>query len=151
MKINWGTKLAFFAILFMSFVVFMVVKISQTDMPLVDENYYEKGIDYQQNINNSQNSESRIRIFVGSLQAQGIDPNAKFLFVNKLSMGDTILVKAFFYRASDKLKDFSKNLSLIDSIPAAIDITTLDKGKWKLSLTWEENNTKHLVEKEIER
>ncbi len=52
MKINWGTKLAFFAILFMVFVVSMVVVISRQDMPLVEDDYYEKGLNYQKEIDN---------------------------------------------------------------------------------------------------
>ena len=47
MKINWGTKLVFFALLFMTFIVTMVVIISRQDVPLVEEGYYEKGIRYQ--------------------------------------------------------------------------------------------------------
>ena len=50
MKINWGTKLAFFAVLFMGFVVYMVIRISQTDIGLIEEDYYEKGINYQKEI-----------------------------------------------------------------------------------------------------
>ena len=50
MKINWGTKLVFFALLFMTFIVVLVVRIMRTDMPMVEDDYYEKGLNYQQAI-----------------------------------------------------------------------------------------------------
>jgi hypothetical protein len=47
MKLNWGHKLVFFTILFMLFIITMVVAISRQKVDLVDTNYYEKGIQYQ--------------------------------------------------------------------------------------------------------
>ncbi len=150
MKINWGAKMALFSILFMGFVIIMVLRISQTDMPLVEESYYEKGINYQQIIDDSKNSESRINILIGKLQGYtGIDTISEYLFLNKYSIGDTLTVNAFFYRASDKSKDFSVNFVLIDSIPTGINVSNIDKGKWKLTLGWDEKDGKHLLKKEI--
>lgn len=149
MKINWGTKLAFFAILFMGFVVFMVIRISQTDVPLVEENYYEKGIGYQQEINRKKDSEGLINVFVGGIRMVGFDSSSRFVFLQKYSIGDTLNGNVFFYRASDAKMDFNKNFVLIDSVPTFIEVTHLQKGKWKLSLNWESNHVKHLFEKEI--
>ncbi|MDP1727098.1 MAG: FixH family protein [Bacteroidota bacterium] len=150
MKINWGTKLAFFAILFMGFVVFMVIRISQTDIPLVEENYYEKGIGYQQEIDRKKGADKLINVFVGRISMVGFDSSSKWVFLQKYTLGDTIYGNAFFYRASDAKMDFNKDFRLIDSIPALFDVTNLSKGKWKIILNWERNHIKHLFEKEIE-
>ena len=150
MNINWGAKLAFFAILFMAFVVFMVVKISQTDVPLVEENYYEKGIGYQEQIDAGKDAGELISIIVGKIDMAQIDPNKKFVFLQKHTVGDTINGKILFYRASDKKLDFKTAFTLIDSVPTALDITNLMKGKWKITVNWESNNAKRLIEKQIE-
>ncbi len=150
MKLNWGTKLAFFAILFMGFVMFMVFRISQTDVPLVEENYYEKGIGYQQEIDRKKDADKLIDVFVGRISMVGYDSGSRFVFLQKHSVGDTIYGNAFFYRASDAKMDFNKDFMLIDSVPAFFDVTQLQKGKWKVTLNWESNHNKHLFVKEIE-
>ncbi len=150
MKINWGAKLAFFAILFMAFVVYMVIKISQSDMPLVEEDYYEKGIAYQKDIDKQEGASQLININVAHLQAAGFDSNALFVFLQKQTVGDTIYGSASFYRPSDVKLDFRTDFRLIDSVPTAFDVSKLNKGKWKVILNWQKADIDHKIEKEIE-
>ena len=50
MKFNWGTGITIGIILFMSFILFMVFKATQTESDLNAENYYEQEMAYQDRI-----------------------------------------------------------------------------------------------------
>lgn len=50
MKINWGTGITIAIIGFISFIVFLVVRLSLTDTDLYAEDYYQQEIDYQDKI-----------------------------------------------------------------------------------------------------
>jgi hypothetical protein len=140
MKINWGTKLMFFAACFMGFVVFMVIRISQTDVPLVEEGYYEKGIKYQEQINISGNTDS-----FASLNFE----NPK---INVLNMDDSTSIKGTLKLYKPNNPKLDKEFS-VDLNPLAIlevDMSAYEKGKWKLNFSWTRNATQYSTEKEIE-
>ncbi len=140
MKINWGTKLMFFAACFMGFVVFMVIRISQTDVPLVEEGYYEKGIKYQEEINISGNTDNFTAL------------NFENSKINVVNMEDSTTVKGTLklYKPNNpKLdKEFAIDLNPLSIFE--VDMNSYEKGKWKLSLNWTRNNTQYATEKEIE-
>jgi hypothetical protein len=100
MKINWGTKLAFFAILFMVFVVSMVVVISRQDMPLVEDDYYEKGLNYQKEIDNNANMDSLITMDIVRIGNGPIEGDIS-LAIEKKSLGKIEEAELYFYRPSD--------------------------------------------------
>lgn len=131
MKFNFGTGLFIGAVLFMTFVVVLVVKIMKTDVPLVEDNYYEKGIRYQEKINmsNIDNLSTNIRI------ESGMDNNEKLINFSKTSLGDTIAGKAYFYRPSDKQKDFTIDVILVDTNVFPFNVSKLEKGIWKIKFT----------------
>ena len=57
---NWGTKLVIGMLSFMSFIVVLgVLMIGSTPDPLVDEDYYEKGLNYDQEMKLKKNQEAR--------------------------------------------------------------------------------------------
>lgn len=140
MKINWGTKLMFFAACFMGFVVFMVIRISQTDVPLVEEGYYEKGIKYQEQINISGNTDA----FTALNFTDGK--------INVLNSKDSSSIQGTLklYKPNNpKLdKEFAVDLKPLSIYE--IDMNTYEKGKWKLSLQWTRNNIQYSTEKEID-
>ena len=50
MKLNWGTGITIFIILFMTHILFLVYKTTQESSDLEAEDYYEQEINYQQRI-----------------------------------------------------------------------------------------------------
>ncbi len=140
MKINWGTKLMFFAACFMGFVVFMVIRISQTDVPLVEDGYYEKGIKYQEQIDISGNTDIQTALRFESPK------------INVLNLDDSTSIKGTLklYKPNNpKLdKEFSVDLSPLAILE--VDMSEYEKGKWKLNLSWTRNSTQYSSEKEIE-
>lgn len=144
MKFNFGTGLFIGAALFMTFVVVLVIKITQTDVPLVEENYYEKGVKYQQTIDNRAAANELINI-----QAIKGSNQSTIVAINKNTINDTLWAKALFYRPSDPTMDFSIDVMLIDTLVYPINADKLGKGKWTIKLSWQQNNQQFNKEQDV--
>lgn len=127
MKINWGHKLVFFMVLFMLFIVVMVYKISQQHVDLVDKNYYEKGIEYQEEIDKFNASDS--------IQYE-IDFNnekKKLSFITNISNLEGTL---YFYRPSDAKLDFDVPFKLDEKGMFTYPLSNVKRGTWKVTFEW---------------
>jgi hypothetical protein len=128
MKINWGHKLVFFMILFMAFITTLVVLMIRQDIPLVETDYYEKGINF----------ESELRKYEKS---KGLDhrithnPNRSEL-VFTTGMGGNISGFVRFYRPSDNLLDFTKNFVLDEYGTCTLNTSAMQKGVWHATFEW---------------
>lgn len=150
MKINWGTKLGFFAILFMIFVVSMVVVISRQDMPLVDENYYEKGLNYQKEIDNNANMDSLITMSIIK-NGNGADVEEFSLLIEKKSPGTIEGAELYYYRPSDPKLDQHQKLTLLTDARMMLPLKDLSPGKWQIKLSWTEGDKVFEIKKEFDK
>lgn len=148
MKINWGTKLGIVAACFMIFVVSMVVVISRQDVPLVEENYYEKGLNYQKEIDNNASVDSTVNILILKEGSYSSNPVVE---VSKMSAGSIKSADLYFYRPSNPELDKHFTLDLVSGKTASFPLTDLSPGKWKISLNWKEGEKQFKVEKEFDR
>lgn len=126
MKLNWGHKLVFFAVLFMLFIVFMVYQISIQKVDLVDKNYYEKGVRYQEEINKYQT-------------ASLVQPKIEFNAVEHLITfkADTALHgMLYFYRPGDEKMDFEKTFVLNADNQFVYNTSSMPKGNWRVIFEW---------------
>lgn len=139
MKINWGHKLVFFASLFMLFVVFMVYKISTQKVDLVDKNYYEKGVKYQDEINKFS-------------AASAINPELIFDLAQQAvsfkSSAQSLSGKAYFYRAADATMDFEVPFSTTNG-SFSYSTGKLAVGIWHVTFEWTLNGKLMAIEKQI--
>ena len=131
MKFNWGTGIFIFLVLFILGIIAFYVYITNLDIKLVEDNYYEKELAYQQKIdkiNNTASLGSGIEIIQDTgilvIQFPSIDPGLK-------PEGSV-----WFYRPSDPEKDFTVALQLNDSLQQVFDISKMDKGRWVIKLDW---------------
>lgn len=141
MKLNWGHKLVFFTVAFMLFIIAMVYKISTQKVELVDENYYENGIRYQEEINKYNASRDTKHVIDFSLTTHELT----FQTLAK----NTISGEMHFYRPSDSKLDFVKSFS-VDSIGKHVFSTAaLKKGPWKVTYEWKTKDTLMAAEKQF--
>lgn len=141
MKIHWGHKLVFFAVSFMLFILGMVWYISRESVELVAENYYEKGINYQQEIDKFSAREGNDFSF-------NYDSNAQLILVHFFTLKSTA-VKINFYRASDSKKDRSFESAIDAAGNLNLDASLFDKGLWKLTCEWTEQGKEVAFTKEF--
>jgi hypothetical protein len=139
MKLNWGHKLVFFAVLFMLFVVYMVYRISIQKVDLVDKNYYEKGVRYQEEINKYQ-------------AASFVNPSIEFSSVEKkLTFKANTPLKGmlYFYRPGDEKMDFEKPFELDANNQFIYNTSSITRGNWKVIFEWTLQNKLMAAEKQL--
>ena len=146
MKINWGTGLVIGMLLFMSFILFFVVKMStdkQYKHDLVVEEYYKKEMAYQEEIDAERNFKAYASKIVGERTKEGW--NIQFPEdLNPSNLKGTV----FLYRPSNKQLDFDFPIVLSGSNLLIPDKRLLD-GRWNITIEMEYEGEKYLYKKSI--
>jgi hypothetical protein len=129
-KLNWGTGILIGIIVFVIISVTMTVIFMTQDVNLVSDNYYEKSLSYQDEID----KQSRTK----SLDEQvKINFNGEVIIISVPSnyLSKDISGEIFFYRPSNPELDFVLPLQLVEG-SQLIPVERLEKGFWRIKLNW---------------
>jgi len=144
MRISWGIKIIFTFIIF-ALVIGTMVGISMTkNIDLVSENYYEIELKYQDKINMISRANALTEKIKIESTAQAIKVKYPDVFSN-----DNIKGKINFYRAMDKKKDFSIDISKNNYSIQEISTVSMDKGNWKMQIYWSVNGEDYFSESDL--
>lgn len=139
---NWGTKIVLGMIAFMLFITAMVIYMFSVhgNDALVDEDYYEKGINYNQEYNATRNTvkdhaEPKITVNESQLIIQ-LKDSARYEL--KLMRPSTV---------KDDIKD--KGLTVSDSNLILINTKNMHSGLWFLELKWNSMGKEYQFKKSI--
>ncbi|MBL4662394.1 MAG: FixH family protein [Flavobacteriaceae bacterium] len=146
MKINWGTGLVIVMILFMSFIMFFVIKMSTEEKykhDLVTEDYYKREMVYQEEID----AEKNFQVFASSVTGERIKEGWTIQFPKEMNLAD-LTGTVFLYRPSNEQLDFDLPIVLSGSNLLIPDERLLD-GRWNITIEMEYQGEKHLYKKEI--
>jgi len=144
MKFNWGTGIFIVIVIFLLAVIAFFIFITNLEINLVEDNYYEKELVYQERIDKINNTSSLPgKIMV--LQEPGI-VIVEFPELDSLFTPEGILT---FYRPSDPKQDFLVPLQLNDSSRQVLDISGIQKGKWVIKIDWAIGGTEYYYEEEV--
>jgi hypothetical protein len=144
MKFNWGTGIFIVIIVFILAVAGFMIYVSTLDINLVEDNYYDKELVYQDRIDRINNT-AALTWKIGIKQDQG---RLILQFPSQeppIAPEGTLLL----YRPSDPGKDITIPLQLNDSARQIIDIARIDRGKWVIKLDWKTNGKSYYFEKEV--
>jgi nitrogen fixation protein FixH len=137
---NWGKSIVLSFVLFASFVGTMAYKMMTAKVDLVKQNYYQKEIDFQQQIDRETNSATfkNARIMTYSSENNQL----RIGFPTPVSKGEVT-----FFRPSDKNLDFSIPIQKINTF----DFSTqkMPKGYWKIQITWTDGSKEYYLEDEL--
>jgi nitrogen fixation protein FixH len=137
---NWGKSIILCFVLFATFVGFMAYKMATAKVDLVRKDYYQKEIDYQNHINQVNNSlalkTNKIMTYLPENQALRIG------FPTPVSKGEVL-----FFRPSDKALDFTVPIQRISLFSYSTKL--LQKGRWKVQVTWSDGALEYYVEDEF--
>lgn len=139
---NWGTKLVLGMAVFMSFIIGMVVYMFKQhgNDALVEDNYYEKGINYDKEYNAKSNT-------LNDGATPEIKQNESQLIIQLKDAADYQLT---LMRPSAKEKDVKNSGKTIgDENLIIIETGNLDKGLWLLKLQWQFNGKDYLFTEDI--
>jgi hypothetical protein len=130
-KFNWGWGVV---ILYGSFVLMlgtMAVKSTQHGISLVDENYYQKDIEFEEHLNKMNNSNglpNQLKVDYTSEDQQII-----LSFPDDLK---AITGEILCFRPSDESKDFKVKIAPDGSFQQAIATADMITGLWRIQVNW---------------
>ncbi|PWA10903.1 FixH family protein [Flavobacterium laiguense] len=146
MKINWGTSIVIAFALFMSFILYFVLKVqsdSKYDNELVVEEYYKHDVHFQDEMARIQNAHDLKAKPVITIDANGIN----IVFPADFIPNDVKGIVAL-YRPSNKKFDFQVPISLSNS-SMSIPKSKLIGGVWDVNMEWQYNGKLYLTKEEI--
>jgi hypothetical protein len=137
---NWGTKIVLGLAAFMLFIISLgVIMVSGKKDALVDNDYYEKGINYNKVYNRKEQTKN------DHVQpAVEVSPEMIRLTFKQQAKG-----KAELMRTADKNLDRSVPFESDTANQVIIPAHQLRKGSWRLIIEWTGNNKSYLYEQEI--
>jgi hypothetical protein len=139
-EMNWGTKLILGMVSFMVFIVVMgIIMISDQKDALVDNDYYERGINYNKVYNQKEQTKTD--------QAQPaivLNEAMVLLTFTKPATGRVQLMRTA-DKALDQTIAFKSNINNQVIIPSE----RLKRGSWRVIITWVSNGKSYLYEQEI--
>lgn len=130
-QFNWGTGIAIFYSAFVLVFILILIKSFSYDRSLVEDNYYEKDLAYQEKfdkVENSMNLETPLSI--------KLDAKNKVL---KLDFPDdlgTVAGKIQLYRPSTKDLDKFYEIATDEKGEMVIPLQSEKKGLWKVRVEW---------------
>lgn len=139
MRLNWGHKLVIFGALFMLFIISLVTYMMRQPIELVESNYYEKGIRYQEVIDQQADADKLVKLEL-------IPGQDAHMLITPADSVDAFKGTLYFYRPSDQASDFSVPVSCSAKQPFVFAVGNLDKGPWKAKLNWEDATGRHQLE-----
>jgi len=146
MKFNWGTGLAIWLVLFIGFILYFVIRIStekKYDYDLVTEEYYQKEMVFQKEMDDQENSNSLESQISGTKTVEGW----MLIFPKNIDYSK-VTGKVILYRPSNKKLDFEIPLKLSDSSLLIPDERLLP-GRWNTIVRWKYEGEDYLYKNEI--
>ena len=142
---NWGWKIFIVIVSFLALILFMVFKAVNEDFYLVADNYYEKEIKYQDEIDKIRNARSLSKQISISyiLQEESIH------FKYPESQVQSISGKVQFFRPSDSRMDKVYDIKPANDGIQRISVKSLEKGLWQIKVNWSYGSEDYQEEKNI--
>lgn len=146
MRINWGTAIVIVIAGFIGFIMYFVINMVTNDTydhDLVVEDYYQKELKFQSDIEKEENSKTLKTNIIWKKTKNGI----LLKFPKELDI-KKIKGHVFLYRPSNKALDFKIPISL-SNYNLLIPKNKLLDGRWNISIDWTYNNEAYLYKKSI--
>ena len=141
MKFNWGTGIVIFLILFLVACAAFIIFAMRQDVNLVHKDYYEKGVDYTDQMKvNSRSAQFNDKIQTGAMDEYLVVGFEESL-VSNIDSGNVLL-----YRPSDSKQDVLFPMIFSDN-SIKIPKKNLISGRYILKLSWYSDGLKYEIDK----
>lgn len=139
MKFNWGTGIALAYGLFALVMVSAVFASRKHDPGLVQKNYYDLDLNYQERMDKKQNTSA-----LPQLPGARFDVSGKNITINFPGTMQVAGGTAKLYRSATTKDDFTVDLGTASAY--AIPAEHLASGRWHLELDWQANGKPYFWE-----
>ena len=143
MKFNWGTGVLIFLILFLLACAGFMWFAFQQDVNLVHKDYYEKGVDYSEQMK----VDARSKPYYNSIQTRLFDNFLQLEFEEKLS-AKIDSGKVLMYRPSSSKNDVLLQLNISEN-HFNISKENLISGRYILKLYWYSDGLLYQIDKSV--
>lgn len=130
-KLNWGISIAIFYGTFVVVLIGFVFYTTTIDYDLVAEDYYDKELKYQEQIDKIKRSKALHE----KLTVETNNNAVKFQFPKYIDRSE-LSGKIYFYRPSDKALDFYVPVAADDENKQIVATQKLKEGLWTLKVEW---------------
>lgn len=146
MKMDWGKGIALVLIVFVIATLSVVSYIISWDFYLVNNNHYEEGVEYQQTIDSKLRADSLehhvVMIFDDEREA------IKVIFPEDI-MDEVSDGKLHLYRPNDPDLDMDMAIDFSQGAVHVIPMARMEKGQWKLTVSWKMENKDYMIEEVV--
>jgi hypothetical protein len=129
-KISWGTGIVIGIVIFIVLSITMTIIFMTQDVSLVLDNYYEKSLSYQDEIDKQSRTKSLDEQVIINFNGELISISFPSEYLTKEVSGEI-----FFYRPSNPELDFKLPLQLTEG-NQIIPVSRIEKGFWRVKLNW---------------
>lgn len=146
MKINWGTAIVLSIISFMTFIIVLVVTMTNNknfNHDLVTEEYYKQELSFQDQLDRKKNAQN----LVTNIQTEVTDDGFRISFPREMEYS-VIKGNLRLYRPSNKAQDFTIPVALI-AHQMIIPGKYLEKGRWNIEIDWSYEEENYYYKKEF--
>lgn len=144
MKFNWGTGIVLALLVMISGMIVLVSIAVRQDFDLVDNDYYQKSITYQQHIEKVENTAALEHKITFELSSDTL----KLIFPDLANHQD-YTGKIHFYSPVEERRDFSLAIKPDSAFTQIIDLQNLEKGRYQVKIDWTANKVSYYQEEEI--
>jgi hypothetical protein len=144
MKFNWGTGIFIFLLMFLAACAVFIVFALRQDVNLVHKDYYEKGVDYTEQMNVNARSEPLKKDIHVSQQEKFLQVEFENSLAAKIDTGSI-----HFYRPSNQKLDVFYTMELTGNI-LIIPKDELNSGRYLLKLSWFTDGLRYEYEKPVD-
>jgi hypothetical protein len=143
-KINWGTGIVIALVVMIGGMTYLVSIAVRQDYDLVDKDYYQKSVNYQQHIEEVKNTSAlaeRIKL----------DQSADTLKISFPKLGNVqeYSGEIHFYSPVEEKRDETIKMKLNDNFNQSIGLKSLKSGRFTVKIDWSVGKTSYYQEEEI--
>jgi len=131
-KFNWGTGIVIAFVIMVSAMLYLVSIALRQDNDLVESDYYQKSINYQQHIDKAKNTELLAEKIM-------IDYSSGSLKLNYPKLADfkEYSGKILFYSPVEAKRDLSINIEADSSYAQIVDLSKIQAGRYMIKIDWQ--------------
>ena len=143
-KINWGTGIVIALVVMISGMIYLVSIAVRQDYDLVDNDYYQKSVNYQQHIEEVKNTAA----LAEKIKFEQTADTLKITFPN-LGSAQEYAGEIHFYSPVEEKRDETVKLKLNGSFSQSIGLKSLKKGRYTVKIDWTAGKVSYYQEEEI--
>ncbi|MFY9153686.1 MAG: FixH family protein [Prolixibacteraceae bacterium] len=143
-KFNWGTGIVLTLFVMISAMTYLVSIAIRQDYDLVDKDYYQKSVNYQQHIEEVKNTEGLLQ----KIQFR-ITTDTLILKFPDLENNTEYSGEIHFYSPVQEKRDLKLPVKIDATFAQNISLKSLERGRYLVKVDWKANKVSYYQEEEI--